>query len=355
MNTITVIVDIASLEIPYGCYYIALSVCGVPYFSNLFDYREEHECTKLVTGSDTGYSLGFLFAGGFNLQARVKCLSINPKFPIRQSTKLYSDGVRARGFGERDEVWEALFDVYGAAEYRTLSAMLLCDTFKIDGKEWFFEGKELNPIWDKEGKYDVAQCSIELFKQATIFKGGCGAEDVIPVNLCDGKYPIPSISGDTVGCVGIDMNLILSDSGPYAGGGLYKLYNPNGEEIYFSNGPSIYTLINPYRKMNGIYTLKITTGDGCSATTEQFIQVFTGFNSVTVIDVIHPTVGNSDGGFTVLVTENFDSPPPYDFTIDYINFNSDGIFTDLAAGTYTIGIADGNGCTYTFQYELTEI
>ena len=52
----------------------------------------------------------------------------------------------ARGFGERDEVWEALFDVYGAAEYRTLSSMLLCDTFKIDGKEWFFEGKELNPI-----------------------------------------------------------------------------------------------------------------------------------------------------------------------------------------------------------------
>jgi len=83
--------------------------------------------------------------------------------------------------------------------------------------------------------------------------------------------------------------------------------------------------------------------------------VFTGFNSVTVIDVIHPTVGNSDGGFTVLVTENFDSQPPYDFTIDYINFNSDGIFTDLAAGTYTIGIADSNGCTYTFQYELTEI
>ena len=100
------------------------------------------------------------------------------------------------------------------------------------------------------------------------------------------------------------MNLILSDSGPYAGGGRYKLYNTNGEEIYANDGPSIYTLINPYRAMSGIFTLKITYGDGCSATTEQFIQVFTGFNSVTVIDVIHPTVGNSDGGFTVLVPEN---------------------------------------------------
>ncbi|HPB85617.1 MAG TPA: hypothetical protein PLR63_07505, partial [Paludibacteraceae bacterium] len=200
---VNVIVDMASLEIPYGCYYVEVSICNEPYYSNIFDYRETHECTKLVTGSDTGYSLGFLFAGGFNLQARLKCLSINPKFPIRQSTKLYSDGIRSRGFGERDEVWEALFDVYGAAEYRTLSAMLLCDTFNIDGKEWFFEGKELNPIWDKEGKYDVAQCSIELFKQATIFKGGCGADDIIPVNLCEGKHPIPSISGDTVGCAGI--------------------------------------------------------------------------------------------------------------------------------------------------------
>ena len=263
--------------------------------------------------------------------------------------------MRARGFGERDEVWEALFDVYGAAEYRTLSAMLLCDTFKIDGKEWFFEGKELNPIWDKEGKYDVAQCSIELFKQATIFKGGCGAEDVIPVNLCEGKLPMPEISGDLFGCAGIDMNLVLSDSSPLAGGGHYVLYDPSGRQIYSGYGSSIFTLTNTVRAMQGNYTLKITTGSGCSATVEQFIQIFSGFNGATVIDVIHPTVGNSDGGFTVLVTENLDSPPPYSFTIDYINFNSDGIFTDLAAGTYTIGIADSNGCTYTFQYELTEI
>ena len=233
--------------------------------------------------------------------------------------------------------------------------MLLCDTFKIDGKEWFFEGKELNPIWDKEGKYDVAQCSIELFKQATIFKGGCGAEDVIPVNLCDGKYPIPSISGDTVGCAGIDMNLVLSDSSPLAGGGIYQLFNPSGEEIYAGNGSSIYTLTNPYRTMSGIYTLKITYGDGCSATTEQFIQVFSGFNGATVIDVIHPTVGNSDGGFTVLVTENLDAPPPYGYTIDFINFNSDGIFSGLPAGTYTIYIVDTNGCQFNLTYTLTEI
>lgn len=354
---VNVIVDMASLEIPYGCYSVAVVVCHESYYSNIFDYRETHECTKLVTGSDTGYSLGFLFAGGFNLQARLKCLSINPKFPIRQSTKLYSDGVRARGFGERDEVWEALFDVYGAAEYRTLSAMLLCDTFNIDGKEWFFEGKELNPIWDKEGKYDVAQCSIELFKQATIFKGGCGADDIIPVNICEGKYPIPEISGDTVGCAGINMNLVLSDSSPLAGagGGIYILFNPSGEQIYGGYGSSIYTLTNPYREMSGIYTLKIIYGSGCSATTEQFIQVFTGFIGATVIDVIHPTVGNSDGGFTVLVTENQDSPPPYGYTIDFINFNSDGIFTGLASGTYTIYIADSNGCHFNLTYNLTEI
>ena len=90
--------------------------------------------------------------------------------------------------------------------------------------------------------------------------------------------------------------MTLDDNFTEAGGGLYKLYNPYGEEIYFSNCPSIYTLINPSRAMSGNFTLKIIYGDGCSATTEQFIHVFKGFNSVTVIDVIHPTVGNSDGG-----------------------------------------------------------
>ena len=46
---VNVIVDIASLEIPYGCYYVELNVCNTSYYSNYFDYREEHECTKLVT------------------------------------------------------------------------------------------------------------------------------------------------------------------------------------------------------------------------------------------------------------------------------------------------------------------
>ena len=126
---------------------------------------------------------------------------------------------------------------------------------------------------------------------------------------------------------------------------MYQLFNPSGEQIYVGYGSSIYTLTNPYREWAGIYTLKITYGDGCSATTEQFIQVFTGFISVMVIDVIHPTVGNSDGGFTVLVTQNEDAPPPYGYTIDFINFNSDGIFTGLASGTtYTVYVSDGNGC-----------
>ena len=108
--------------------------------------------------------------------------------------------------------------------------------------------------------------------------------------------------------------------------------------------------------MTGIFTLKIIYGNGCSATTEQFIQVFTGFISVTVIDVIHPTVGNSDGGFTVLATKNLDSPPPYGFTlIDPYSQNYDGVFSGLPAGTYTIYIVDTNGCQFNLTYTLTEI
>lgn len=353
---VNLIFDIQALEVPYGCYTIIINICGVDYESNIFNYQEEHECTKLVTGADTGYSLGFLFEGGFNLQARLKCLSINPKFPIRHSTKLYSDGVRARGFGERDEVWEALIDAYGATEFRTLSTMLLCDTFKIDGKEWFFEGKELNPIWDKEGKYDVAQCSIELFKQATIFKGGCGAADITSISICEDKLPQPVFGGDIVGCAGINLNFLGSDTGVGAPGGIYTWRNPDGVILQSSSANHNYVLGNPFREMTGTYSLTIEYANGCSATVEQFIQVFTGFNSITVIDVIHPTVGNSDGGFTVLVTENLDSPPPYGFTlIAPYSENYDGIFTGLAAGTYNVVIIDTNGCQFNLTYTLYEI
>src|SRR5690606_36277625 len=38
---------------------------------------------------------------------------------------------------------------------------------------------------------------------------------------------------------------------------------------------------------------------------------------------------------------------PYFYAIDSFSINQTGVFTGLSAGTYTIGVADANGCTAT--------
>ena len=78
----------------------------------------------------------------------------------------------------------------------------------------------------------------------------------------------------------------------------------------------------------------ITNMYGCSASGSTSLSVHS--NPTLVVD----TINTND--FTV---HGVGGLAPYGYTIDFINFNSDGIFTGLASGTtYTVYMSDGNGC-----------
>ena len=78
----------------------------------------------------------------------------------------------------------------------------------------------------------------------------------------------------------------------------------------------------------------ITNMYGCSASGSTSLSVHS--NPTLVVD----TINTND--FTV---HGVGGLAPYSYTIDFINFNSDGIFTGLASGTtYTVYMSDGNGC-----------
>ena len=78
----------------------------------------------------------------------------------------------------------------------------------------------------------------------------------------------------------------------------------------------------------------ITNMYGCSASGSTSLTV--NSNPTLVVD----TVNAND--FTVHAVGGL---APYSYTIDFINFNSDGIFTGLASGTtYTVYVSDGNAC-----------
>ena len=73
---------------------------------------------------------------------------------------------------------------------------------------------------------------------------------------------------------------------------------------------------------------------GCSVSGDTSLTV--NGNPTLVVD----TVNTND--FTVHAVGGL---APYNYTIDLINFNTDGIFTGLTSGTtYTVYVSDGNGC-----------
>lgn len=97
----------------------------------------------------------------------------------------------------------------------------------------------------------------------------------------------------------------------------------------------------------GPYT--ITLKDALGFTDVKTISITNQCVNVTAT-LTHTTCGNSNGVITVLATLGF---PPYQYSIDGVNYQASNIFTGLAAGTYTIRVRDftnqiGNG-TFTLN------
>ncbi len=90
-------------------------------------------------------------------------------------------------------------------------------------------------------------------------------------------------------------------------------------------------------------TLADTLGNSCIETGTIDINVTPLF---TIDLVATPEGCNSAGSIAVAVTQGV---PPFAYSIDGTTFQSDSIFTGLAAGDYTIIVQDSEGCAATAQ------
>ncbi|MBL7927087.1 MAG: T9SS type A sorting domain-containing protein [Bacteroidia bacterium] len=95
----------------------------------------------------------------------------------------------------------------------------------------------------------------------------------------------------------------------------------------------------------GSYTVTVTDINGCTSTTSVTINV----NPNPVISDVDSTdvdcTGNFTGIFEVIASGG---TGPYGYSIDGINYQSNGMFTGLAMGTYTITVVDSaTGCVST--------
>ncbi|WP_264788507.1 T9SS type A sorting domain-containing protein [Aureispira anguillae] len=109
----------------------------------------------------------------------------------------------------------------------------------------------------------------------------------------------------------------------------------------------------------GTYTAIVTNADGCADTVTVVVteptaiaasststDVSCSSNSTNTVD---PT--NSDGSITVTATGG---TTPYTYSIDGVNFQSTGSFTNLGSGVYSVTVTDANGCTQTVVDTVNE-
>ncbi|MBK6332105.1 MAG: hypothetical protein IPF62_17030 [Bacteroidetes bacterium] len=102
----------------------------------------------------------------------------------------------------------------------------------------------------------------------------------------------------------------------------------------------------------GNYTITVTDANGCTATSTQTIAPP---NSPTITAVVTTDVdcnGGNNGSITVTATGGLGA---LNYNLQPVNQNNaTGIFTNLAAGVYTMTVADANGCTISSTATINE-
>jgi gliding motility-associated-like protein len=93
----------------------------------------------------------------------------------------------------------------------------------------------------------------------------------------------------------------------------------------------------------GQYQLTITDGNGCEAVSEIYTIEDAGNLQVTQVQTTRPHCFNPDGQITVHAFSP--SGSMLEYSIDNgLTYQSDSVFTDLAAASYVVRVMDVNGC-----------
>jgi hypothetical protein len=163
-----------------------------------------------------------------------------------------------------------------------------------------------------------------------IVRDATGCTNAAQINIT--SSPAPSISAvPTAATCGLNNGSISA----FGSGGTAPLqYSINGNIFQASN---FFTNLTP-----GTYTVTVKDANGCTKTTTVNVANF----PVPIVTAIATTAAcnNINGSITATGSSG---QPPYQYSINAFFFQSNNIFTGLAAGTYTITIKDSAGCTNT--------
>jgi len=100
----------------------------------------------------------------------------------------------------------------------------------------------------------------------------------------------------------------------------------------------------------GTYTVYVKDANGCIG---QSIIIISQPNvlSVNAVPTMISCYGANNGSVTATASGG---TSPYTYSIDGVNFYTQNVVNNMSAGNYTITVKDANGCTQTFNTNITE-
>jgi len=118
--------------------------------------------TTTSTSALAGRSLGFLFVvDRFWLRSRIPVQFSNPHSPIKTENALYSNGTKKKLFAQISKIWDVTFSEVDENMHDTITNIINCDTFKIDGFEYITDEKEYSANYGPKGVDTVGESTIE--------------------------------------------------------------------------------------------------------------------------------------------------------------------------------------------------
>lgn len=187
--------------------------------------------------------------------------------------------------------------------------------------------------------------------------GGVSGSSTTFTNLSAGSYTV--VVTDANNCTYTTTETIGTISGPTAADStitpescgnadgsitINAVTGGTGALIYSLNGGASGSSATFTNLTAGSYTISITDANNCSYTTIETVGTVSGPTAAD--STITPeTCGNANGSITINTVTG--GTGPYNYSLNGGVSGSSSTFTNLAAGSYTISIADANNCSYT--------
>ena len=193
----------------------------------------------------------------------------------------------------------------------------------------------INSTTDFQSVPQVAVTAPGVFNITVVDSNNCSASTTISVDAI--SAPEFTVSSTDIACSGVTNGSIT-----------FNVTNANGNTLQYSIDGGISFFSSPVftNLPDGTYDTVVQYTIGASVCTTNPQPVTITMAPPIAGNVTLSTPLTCNGNATITVTGVTGGTPPYSYSIDGINFQTNATFSGLTSGTYTVTVQDSSGCSF---------